>query len=523
MKKNPFSKKKVLIITIISIFIIFLIGIIFMLCIKFDKNVYSNISLNGRDISGYTPEQLVLYINELSSQCKQLSIDITQGGEKIYTLTSQMIDAQIDISATAKQVMDIGRNGSFFANIKKVLSLTKNREDVKAIATYNQEKMQTILKNVELTLNNRVEYDTYSIDEENNKLILIKGRDGYTIDFSNLEQQLKNHISNISGDKLQLTTISKSSGNLSAKQIISEVKREVKDAYIDDTTNPITFVEEIVGIDVNEEELSKAIDSLNELKNGESLEVQLSITKPTISLEDIRYDIYDSKLSSYTTYFAGNQKNRSNNIKVASEYINDVIVMPGEIFSFNNTVGNITKEKGYLNAATFQGGKVVDGIGGGICQVSSTLYNTVLLANLEIVERYAHSMPVSYVLPGRDATIYVGALDFKFKNTRNYPIKIITSYSPTGSLNISIYGTKEEKEYTIEIQSNTIEEIKFSTEYIKDNSLPKGKEEVITAGTNGIVSEAYIIKKLYGKEVERKLLSKDTYSSVNKVVKVGNK
>lgn len=149
------------------------------------------------------------------------------------------------------------------------------------------------------------------------------------------------------------------------------------------------------------------------------------------------------------------------------------------------------------------------------------MYNAVLESNLEIVTRYAHGLPVGYVLPSRDATIYVGVQDFEFKNTRDYPIKIIASYNAAGSLNISIFGTKEEVEYDIEIESIVVEVLEYDTVYIYDDTLEKGTETVTTSGANGKISEAYIIKSLNGEIVEKELISEDTYSAIDEVVSIG--
>ena len=142
---------------------------------------------------------------------------------------------------------------------------------------------------------------------------------------------------------------------------------------------------------------------------------------------------------------------------------------------------------------------------------------------MEIIERHQHGLPVGYVPPSRDATVYGNILDFKFKNTRNYPIKIVTSYSETGNMNISIYGTKEKDEYDITLSSNVLYYTQFSTKYVYDQTIDSGKTSVMINGVNGYSSEAYITKKLNGTLISTKLLSKDVYKPVQATVKVGTK
>ena len=196
--------------------------------------------------------------------------------------------------------------------------------------------------------------------------------------------------------------------------------------------------------------------------------------------------------------------------------------MPGEEFSFNNTVGKRTTSAGFKVATVYSNGQVTTDVGGGICQVSSTLYNAVLKANLEITNRRNHTFTVGYVPIGLDATVSWGSPDFKFKNSRNYPIKIVATTS-NKNLYIKIYGMKEEVEYEVELVSYKTGTVPYSTVYTTDASLPKVQTKVVQSGSNGAKSVAYRVLKLNGKEVSRTLLSKDTYSPHNQIIARGTK
>ena len=159
------------------------------------------------------------------------------------------------------------------------------------------------------------------------------------------------------------------------------------------------------------------------------------ITKAKAALKN---DLPKGKICSYTTYYKTSQYNRTVNLTLATKAINGAVVQPGETFSFNNTVGPRTAARGYKVAIVYSGGKMVYGIGGGICQVSSTLYNTVLNGGFQVVERWQHSLPVSYVPSGKDATVSWGSADFRFKNNKSYAIKIVATASG-GTLTVSFY------------------------------------------------------------------------------------
>lgn len=192
----------------------------------------------------------------------------------------------------------------------------------------------------------------------------------------------------------------------------------------------------------------------------------------------IFYELGTDLISQYQTTYNEENVNRSTNIKLATEKVNETIVLPNEIFSYNKVVGRRGEQEGFKLATVYQNGKVVKGFGGGVCQVSSTLYNAVLYANLEVIERKNHLFLPSYSNVGEDATVSDGYIDFKFKNTRKYPIKIICSAS-NGILNVKIYGKKQEDECIIEIQSEVVEEIPYKTIYENNVNLIPGEYKLI--------------------------------------------
>jgi vancomycin resistance protein YoaR len=149
-----------------------------------------------------------------------------------------------------------------------------------------------------------------------------------------------------------------------------------------------------------------------------------------------------NEISSYSTIFYDKNENRISNIKTASEELNHTVIYPDEVFSFNETLGRRTKDKGYKEAPILSKGEKAKGTGGGICQISSTLYNAALLADMEIVERHRHSKKVPYVPEGKDATVVYNSKDFKFRNTKDYPVEIVVKITEDG-IRISL-NKKEE-------------------------------------------------------------------------------
>lgn len=188
------------------------------------------------------------------------------------------------------------------------------------------------------------------------------------------------------------------------------------------------------------------------------IDIPVMIEKPKVT-ESILNQIKATEISSFSTPFSAKQVDRTVNLKISTDTINGTIIDPGEIFSMDDALGNRTAKEGYRYAPAFSGGQVVKSLAGGICQTTTTMYNAALFANLQIIERYKHGLPVTYINKGRDATIYRNVYDLKVKNNYDYPL-YIKSYIDTkkGLLTVKIYGYK--KEYNI----------KVTTEHMKKNN-----------------------------------------------------
>jgi len=246
----------------------------------------------------------------------------------------------------------------------------------------------------------------------------------------------------------------------------------------------------------------------------EVVDLHLVDQQPKVTTQDVLGMKVTGLLASYTTYFDTSNVNRTYNVNVAADALDNSLVKPGQVFSFNQVVGPRSEEKGYKEALVIEQNKFTPGIGGGVCQVSSTLYNSVLLAGLQIVERSNHSLPVTYVPLGRDATVAYGLYDLRFcNNTGGY--LYIKTRAGGGALTIAILGnTAEKKKVDLETDVDKILDFKVVTE--NDPALYQGKTLVETEGVKGYQVRAYRV--ING---VRTLLSDDTYAPMDKIVHVG--
>ena len=261
---------------------------------------------------------------------------------------------------------------------------------------------------------------------------------------------------------------------------------------IDKETNALVFVSEVPGKGIDQPALIDAILQADPL-SGDTLQIPITVLEPATTREMLEGK-YTKRGQGYTTSFSDSTKNRKYNIRFGADKINGTILKPGEVFSANDTLGKRTRKNGWKNAGAYEGGEVVQQAGGGVCQLSSTLYNAVLYADLEIVERRNHSMPVHYVSRGRDATINsVGnIIDFKFRNNTSGDI-IILAYTEGNNLHMEIYGLPfETDEYDrIEIRTKQTGSQGIKTEYTYDDTKKETYKKTTSNGSKGYTVRTY--------------------------------
>lgn len=262
---------------------------------------------------------------------------------------------------------------------------------------------------------------------------------------------------------------------------------------------------------------------LQALKNPDVATLALPVTPlyPDITVADIEQTGLKEVWAAFKTVFDSSDINRSANIRLAARKINGYIVYPGKTFSFNEVVGPRDKEHGFKEALEIVDGEYVPGIGGGICQVSSTLYNAVLLSDLSIAERANHSKPLGYVGLGRDATVAYDVLDFKFINDTEFPVMIMAE-TQQDQLAVGVIGQKPLLK-TVDVLS--VDRRVIAPDIVKrtDPELFLGETSVDRQGKPGYEITTVRVVRAGGRETKREVLSKDRYLPENTIVKVGTK
>ena len=296
-----------------------------------------------------------------------------------------------------------------------------------------------------------------------------------------------------------------------------EMKNATLDAF-DVQNRTFTFSEASAGYRIDREALERDIlAALDEQAYDRVIIPSGGAVEPTVTVAQLK-GLF-GRISSYSTTTT-KDNDRNTNIRLSAEALNGRVVYPGETMSFNSCTGQRTGEKGYREAGAIAGGVLVDDTGGGVCQTSSTLFNAVIRADLQIVERYAHSWPSSYVEKGEDATVNWPSLDFKFKNNGEFPVFVVAWYADQ-VVTVELYGKMLDNGMSIDLESTTTKTIKPSDEvlYTLDESLPVGTRKAGRQKRTGYVVDTYkVYKNAEGAEIRREKLWTTTYRATQQEI-----
>ena len=388
--------------------------------------------------------------------------------------------------------------------------------------------------------------DKYSSRIIKKKINIVAGDKNYSLDYSMLDakydinEALEQAISY--GKDMNMFEKYKAIKNPTIKQI--ELKFEYNDKYIDqileqiakDTNKKavdatITMVSsgkfnvtsDVVGKQLETEKLKTSIKSkINGTLSADiiSIEAPILLVKPKVTAATL--SAIDKRISSFSTNFSSSAEGRAVNIGLSTKSINGTLLMPGDVFSFNGVVGERTVQKGYQSAGIIIGDRLEQGLGGGICQVSSTLYNAILGTGLMSVERIHHTFPSSYVPIGQDATVDYGNLDYKFKNTYTHPI-FIEGYISSRNLYFNIYSSSSLIKKTYTVTNEVLETTEPKIEKIPDPTKYVGELEIVQKAYSGY--KVRVTRKTFenGILINTQIINNDTYKVINGITKVGTK
>ena len=511
-KAGRSRKKQTSNVLIIAVCILLLVAIGTGVWFLFSDNwlTMPDVTVAGKSVAGMTKKEAKALLNQLvEDRYRAETMTVT-----VMDMTLELPASEADIQINAAQAINAAyrSTGEF---------------DLSPYITVDEAAMKRILDAFSAQFNKDLQPTLYTVsgqqpdlsngeEGENQVLTLALGKPQMGLDESELRAEILAAYS-----RCEFTTEGTCKlippEMLSAQELYEKYLTAPVDATMDDK---FTITHESYGYSIDP---VLAGELLKNAEYGDTLQIPFQKIKPQVTEEDILSTLFQDILGECSTPYVGSDNNnRNTNLRLSCEKIDGQILLPGETFSYNQSLGERTKENGWKPAASYVNGLTVDTYGGGICQGSTTLYNCVLLADLKITECYPHGYISSYVSPGLDASVNWPTADFKFVNTTNYPIKI-EAYRRDGKMTMRLYGT-DEKDYYVKMTYKVLGSTPYKTVYeeIDPNNNPKkytdGQELVSPYTGYRVVT----YKNRYDKETDELIettLERDfTYSHRDKVV-----
>ena len=484
---------------------------------------YPNYHINGIAVGGMTVDQasraLAAELPEqaISLHCGDDPVKLGWPSDSLPPVTlGELGYTEERCGAIAQRLFDQQKSLGFFSRGGRFLSAqfsssgdTVSDEDMDA--TVFQERVTQLAQELAL----EPQDTTYSIGE--NSISITKAVNGRSVKEDALADALMHAIRTYGTQGELIAYISFAHFNpwsLTAQAIHDEVAAEMKNAGYDPETKSIT--PERLGAEFDVAAAQKALDAADP---GETVEIPAVIEYPTVTAQELKNVLFRDVLGEARTKVGGTAA-RISNVKLSASSINDLVLNAGDVFSYNESVGQRTAANGYRPAPAYVKGETVDEIGGGICQTSSTLYLACLRGNLEITERHAHRYIPAYIAAGMDATVSWGGPDYQFTNNTDYPIKIVTSYE-SGYLTVKLLGTNVTG-ITARMTNEKLSTTDFQVVYEDDPTLAPGTEQVKTTPYTGSKWKTY--RHLYdanGKLISTTYEDTSDYKARNKVILKG--
>ena len=478
------------------------------LVLKGGDTIYPNVFVAGINVGGMTSEEAVAAVADaVAASYSSATLDV-QLPDRTLSFTPDQTNVALDADEAIAEAMAYGRSGNPFSAVLNYFSCRSNERyiDLQTVLNldtdYIRNRIDELAQEVETTLSP----SKVDVNEAAGTITVQVGYPDRQLDTEGLYEAVYNAFMNSDFTTLTWDYQETPCELVDLTPYYEQYCTEVQNAEYDEETHTIS--EEVPGYGFD---LEAAQQQLATAEPGSTVVIQMEDIEPEVTKLDLSSEMFGTALHKVSTKYAVNS-NRTNNLDLACKAINGTILNPGEIFSFNDVVGERTAAKGYLPATVFvTGGASESELGGGVCQVASSIYYCSLFLNLEQVHREPHMYVVDYVDFGMDATVYWGSIDYQFKNTLDYPIKIQANIDG-GTVNITFWGP-EELDFVVETSYDILETYPWTTVEQVDETKPVGYRERTVSPYTGYKVVAYItVKDLDGNVLE----SREVYSTYRK-------
>ena len=494
---------------------------------------YPNTTVNGVDVAGLTAEQAAERLRqEIPEETVEFYLPLTDETEDSESVPEEValyeetpaavctyrelgVTEDLDYETSAQFAFDTtqGRDNFFVQGWRYLACLVGADGRLGVVLEPEEAVFQAKMKELSEQFSREAQDASYEVTED--AIQITKARNGLSVSASDLTESVQarwNGIGNGEAVSIQVDSARILPAKpLTAQEIYDDCSGVVKNASYDKETGAI--VPEEAGADFDVAEAQRLLDAA---EPGETVTVPAQVELPAVTAEELEQVLFRDVLGEARTHVGGTSARRSN-VKLSAASINEYVMNSGDVFSYNEVVGQRTAARGYQAAPAYVQGETVDEIGGGICQTSSTLYLACLRSNLEITERYAHRYVPAYITAGMDATVSWGGPDYKFTNNSLYPIKIVTIYE-NNYLTVRILGTNVDGT-SVKMTNEWLSTTPYETVYEDDPTLAPGTEQVKTTPYTGYKYRTY--RNVYdadGKLISSSYEATSDYKARNKVI-----
>lgn len=416
--------------------IIFIVACVVMISSIPKDTVAENVYVENLYLGGLSYDDALASI-EKTYLLENKNITVSCNGVT-YSIVGKDIGIGADASTTADKAFAYGKDGSKLKNAVTMLMLKFKKHVIVPTAVVNDELLDEKLNEFGVMVYGPLVQHEITVGDTS--ATLIPGKRGYDGDPVEARGEIKWHITYESFDNIDLSDKLKAADPdpISMDRLDGTVYLDPTDAYYEVKNDKVTIVPEVNGRFIDKNEAQAILDVFN--ASPAEMTVPVYPAAASVKAEDLQAKLFNATLATFSTYYGSSAAGRKTNVGIATNHLNGRVVGPGQTFSFNSAVGHRTTANGFKEAPEYNNGTSQIGIGGGTCQVSTTLFNALLLSDMKIKERYNHSLPVHYVPMGRDATVSDGGADLKFVNSTDYPVKLVTSANGS-TCTISVVGT----------------------------------------------------------------------------------
>lgn len=506
-------KVKIAIIVSVTLFIVAgsLIGLSIYSVNAFIKSdvIASNVTYNGVYIGDLKKEDALTLLKSKTFNA-DLPVKVNYN-DKSFEFAPNASGINYNLEAVVHYAYNKGRSGNFFSDLTSIIKSRFSFDDIPNSYNFDIDVFEQTINT--LLVANGIDFNNFDIKVYENYASVKINSDLTTVDFDKLYSLTMEKIDLKEGRDIDLP-ITKI-GKVTPKMIYDKIYVEPKNASSKTENGVTTITPHTVGVIVNISDIEKA---LNEGKTSFTIPV---IKKyPEVRVENLSGELFSDVLGSFTSKYNASLIGRTQNVTLAAKKINGIILNSGDIFSYNKIVGPRTSATGFSTATVYTSNGLSEELGGGICQVSSTLYNAVLYADLKIVERKNHMYTVSYVRNGLDATVAYGLIDFRFMNNLKSPIKVVTS-TGGGVLTVTLLGKKENNN-KVELYTNTLESYPFTEKITQNPDLEPGTKKVTQNGAYGYkINATKVVKDSSGNIIRQEFLGTNVYKPLTKIIEEG--